>query len=119
MNRIAIVLFFGGFALIGLGILLGEGTIGIFLVFPYVAGSGIFMLVGILFILASFFVQFLSFFSVEGKPRRNEEKSRNVEGGAIIFIGPIPIVLGSNRMALMLLVIAMALLLIFLLLMLI
>ena len=128
MKRLAIAsiaLFFGGLALIVLGVICGEGIVGIFFVFPYIAGSGPIMLIGILLILTSFLAQFLSLFRAEGKKpggmdqyisrgRRINERSDSdikAEGGAIILIGPIPIVIASShRLAAILLAIAVAIL---------
>jgi uncharacterized protein (TIGR00304 family) len=114
MKKLAsIALFLGGLALIVFGALRGEGSVGIFFIFPYVVGSGLFMLLGILLVFSSFFIQFLSLLKrteieAEGEPRR----VKKVEGGALIFIGPVPIVVGSNRrIALILLAIAVAILL--------
>ena len=122
----ALCLFILGGVFFGLAVQSGEAEFGIFLIFPFVIGGGVLTGVGVLFILLGFvalMVGFVKGFTVipldhldedeEPRPRRKRKgKPRprtrgdqevgakrifpNVKGGGVVFIGPVPIVWGSN-----------------------
>jgi uncharacterized protein (TIGR00304 family) len=87
-----------------LGYLNGEVEVGIFLIFPFIIGSGIFVLVGFFLIFFAVFVSILGFGrhirdiddSDINKDQYSISKKTSVKGGGVILIGPIPIVFGSN-----------------------
>ncbi len=97
--------------LIGAGLLLyaifsGEANVALLLIFPVIYGSGFYSLMGILLIMLGTFLLFLSpVESLEREAMVYPEESENwyVENkektkfGGVIFIGPIPIVFGSDR----------------------
>lgn len=96
-----------GIILIILSALSGEGSFGLILFIPYFQGSGLLSLLGILCIMLSFFILF---FGIASRAVDSDEyyKSREIaddflegekesEFGGVIFIGPIPIVFGSNK----------------------
>jgi uncharacterized protein (TIGR00304 family) len=112
MNRytlLSILAFISGLLLIVLGVLTGEVQGGLFLIFPFVIGSGIYATLGILLIIASFFL-FMLPLSTNPIDRKTNSK---IKGGGILLLGPIPIIIGSNwKIALLLITIAIILLLI-------
>ncbi len=102
--------FIAGILLILLGVLSGEVKGGLFVVFPFVIGSGIYATLGILLIIASF-ILFMFTFSTNPIDRETEyttiKTNSKIQGGGIILLGPIPIVIGSNwKIALLLITIA-------------
>ncbi len=102
MNRyhlLSTLIFITGIFLIIVGVLSGELQGGLFLVFPFVIGSGIYATLGILLIIASFF---LFMFNISTNPIDQEieyttkKTNSKIQGGGIIVLGPIPIIIGSN-----------------------
>jgi len=93
-NKLPSFLFIAGVILLILAMIKGEGKAGIFIIFPFFAGSGILSIAGILLIFLSFITFFLSFPS---PPQYwNEETKVEKKTGGIIFIGPIPIIFSSD-----------------------
>ena len=93
-NKLASFLFIAGIILLILAMIKGEGKAGIFIIFPFFAGSGILSIAGILLIFLSFVIFFFSFPS---SPKYwNEEAKVEKKTGGIIFIGPIPIIFSSD-----------------------
>jgi len=76
LRALAIAMLVGGIALIAIGVYTGEASVGIFLIFPFVMGSGVFSAVGVLLIIgaALVFIYDLS-------------KSFGAEGGSWEFVG--------------------------------
>ena len=113
MNRshlLSILVFIAGIFLIILGVFTGEVQGGLFLVVPFLIGTGIYATLGIILIIASFFLFMLSI-STNPTYKETEYTTRNtnskIKGGGIILLGPIPIIVGSNwKIALLLLTIA-------------
>lgn len=85
-----------------IGGLQGDFRIGIFLVFPFVIGSGLVPLVGLLFIIIAFFLFTLglspkTYLSEPTTSSQNNEKQKPaMRGGGIALLGPIPIIVGSS-----------------------
>ncbi|KAA0009618.1 MAG: DUF131 domain-containing protein [Thermoplasmata archaeon] len=90
-NKIPFLLFIFGIILLVLGFLKGEAGGGIFIIFPFIYGTGIFSMIGIIFIFLSIFLYFLHPFKEMQITEGYEKKS-----GGIIFIGPIPIIISSD-----------------------
>lgn len=101
-------LFVLGLCLVALSVLRGEGHAGIALFIPFFYGTGPLASLGVL----CFFVGMVLLFLGIGRPAMaqapeevpaprevpaaNETDEKKVRGGAIIMIGPVPIVYGSD-----------------------
>lgn len=113
----AICLFILGAALMALAVQAGEAEVGIFLIFPFIMGGGLFMGIGMLLVIIGLIVLVIGFatrftlvsmdevFEDEVPKRRRtvgdqEVKARRMgggrKGGGVVFIGPIPIIWGSS-----------------------
>jgi uncharacterized protein (TIGR00304 family) len=121
----SICLFAMAFVFMALAVQSGEADVGIFLIFPFVMGGGLLMGVGVLFVflgILTLIVGLVKRFTVmaldeyfdeevggrpaKGRKRRprtvGDQEVRpaktfaDVKGGGVVFIGPIPIVFGSN-----------------------
>ena len=85
----------------------GDAELSLVLVFPVISASGLPGAVGALLLVVGIFVVFvvgsLSWFMEQGyevvTPAREQRGTRRVRasGGAAIFIGPVPIIISSNR----------------------
>jgi uncharacterized protein (TIGR00304 family) len=103
-----------GIIFFGFGFLSGEVETGVFVVFPFLAGSGIYAFLGFIFIFIAFLLfmfGFSTYFESDEFPTNNNEfqprKKTSVKGGGVILIGPIPIVIGSNwKIAIVLMIVA-------------
>ncbi len=103
-----------GIIFFGLGFLSGDVETGIFVVFPFLAGSGIYAFLGFIFIFIAFLFFMFGFTtyteSDEFQTNYDEyhpQKKTSVKGGGVVLIGPIPIVFGSNwKIAIVLMIIA-------------
>jgi uncharacterized protein (TIGR00304 family) len=132
-------LFIGGILALALGVIRGEVTAGIAIFIPFLFGTGPFASLGVLLVFLGMLALFFAFFSSslpadamededeDGQPgQRGPEQEAagdgsgtassqhrprtNVRGGAVIMIGPIPIVLGSDpAMTRTLMILALAL----------
>ena len=115
MNRflaIAILLLFCGIALLGFSVAEGESSAGVFVVFPVLIGSGIWAFLGMMCIMGALIFGFMGFgarlagfgdfdSSEPGEPQRQGQGPRQrtgpaVRGGGVVFIGPLPIIFGSD-----------------------
>jgi len=56
LRALAVAMLVGGIALIAYGVYTGEASVGIFLIFPFVMGTGVFSVVGVLLIIGAAFV---------------------------------------------------------------
>ncbi|MEF8848805.1 MAG: DUF131 domain-containing protein [Candidatus Thermoplasmatota archaeon] len=128
MNKyhfLSLIFLFLGIILTIFGIYIGEIDVGIIVIFPFIVGSGIYGFLGIGCIFLSivlYFLGFISSFSYENsfyedvfeKRETPDGDKKSVHGGGIVFIGPIPIIVGSNwKIALILLVTAVIILSVF------
>ena len=120
MNRfqvLPLVCFILGIVFFIIGFLTGETKGGIFIVFPFIIGSGIFSLLGFIFIfiaIISFIFKFTTYIKSDKIKNENDElqpkKKTSIKGGGIVLIGPIPIIFGSNwKIVIVLLIIAIIL----------
>ena len=103
---ISAILFFIGIGLMIVGAITGKG--GVFLLFfiPVFYGTGIFSMLGVLCIMFAMIVLFYSFVFSFHQPvsenilypsEPNYEYRKKSKIGGVIFLGPIPIVFGSDR----------------------
>ncbi|MGM0404922.1 MAG: TIGR00304 family membrane protein [Thermoplasmatota archaeon] len=94
-RMLPLILFLIGISLIILSVMTGESQLALFLIFPVIYGGGVIMMIGILII----FLSFISLFFI--LPFHDDtqltESERDSKWGGIIFIGPIPIVMGKDR----------------------
>jgi uncharacterized protein (TIGR00304 family) len=123
---LGIALLVTGGVLLGYAVHMGEAQVGIFLIFPFVLGGGIFSGLGSLFIILGFIALFIGLIQRmgfvgmeyeeeppamrreargaaivgEGRTRAKSVKGPTVlgrgRGGGVIFFGPIPVVFGSD-----------------------
>ena len=94
-GKISSLLFITGIALIGYSIISGGANAGIFIIFPFVYGNSIFLLLGMMFT----FIAMLIFpfeFSYENREDFVMEE-RKTRAGGIIMIGPFPIIITNDE----------------------
>jgi len=106
MNRhhlLSLVLFCIGIGFLVMGMSTGEVETGIVLIFPFIMGSGIYALIGVLLIFAALILFTVGYMTRGiGEPpypmdkEHFEQKETKIKGGGIVLIGPIPIVFGST-----------------------
>jgi uncharacterized protein (TIGR00304 family) len=118
----ALCLFILAGVLMGIAVWRGEAQVGIFLIFPFVSGGGLFMGLGMLLVLVGFVVLVLGVVrrfetmtfedmitDEEPAPRPKKRPktvgdeqvnaprvSKGFKGGGVVFIGPVPIVFGHD-----------------------
>ena len=117
MNRFhifSLICFVFGITFFILAFFLGEAEGGIFIVFPFIVGSGILPFLGFI----CFFIAIIlfSYGFIENNLRYNSDldfsdsskiKNNKVKGGGIVLIGPIPIIFGTSwKITLILLILA-------------
>ena len=94
-RNISIAFFIGGIFFILISFLMGETKGGIFFIFPFIYGTGFFMLFGILFIFIS---MLLFIFSFPSLPEDEMSYTKKVEKkGGLFLIGPIPIIITNDK----------------------
>ncbi len=104
-------LFIVGAVVLAVGVLQGEATLSLFLIFPVVTATGAWGFLGILLMIAGVFLFFLTWSWVpepvyEARPTAppvpqsssaaapSEPRRR---WGGVVFLGPIPVVFGSDQ----------------------
>jgi len=97
LRWVGALLFAAGILGLVLSALLGDLQFHLILVIPVISGSGPLPAVSILSLIAGPILIFLSPFLDLSEKGGSRVKSRGVEGGGIVFIGPIPIIFGSRR----------------------
>lgn len=103
-----------------LGFLKGDLQTGIFVIFPFIAGSGIFAFTGFIFIFIALLLFTFGFSTgIESDKIRYEKdnagqiKKTSLKGGGVVLIGPIPIIFGTNwKVAVLLMILAIILILV-------
>lgn len=107
---IAFVFLITGLFLLAIGVIYKEISVGIFVFFPFVVGSGPYIALTMMMFLFSMIALFFSF-SKEGRTIQKHRIERDiksdetkdsystshVKAGGVILIGPIPIVFGSSK----------------------
>jgi uncharacterized protein (TIGR00304 family) len=92
------------------GVFSGDVQTGIFVVFPFIAGSGIHAFLGMVFLFISILFFIFGFGEKYEKDEIVSKKKMSVKGGGVVLVGPIPIVFGSNwKIALILMIAAIIL----------
>ena len=112
-SRAAFILFMFGIFLIGASTFFGKGEIMLFFFIPVFYGTGILAFFGMLCIVVSMFLMFYSMtpvFEYREEDVAEPAKEKKMEGGGIVFIGPVPIIFGSDvKTAVILMILASAL----------
>ncbi|HEX9341434.1 MAG TPA: DUF131 domain-containing protein [Thermoplasmata archaeon] len=114
------VMLVAGLACLGLAVARGEAAVSLVVVFPLVTGSGPLTLAGILLTFLGFFATFLfwpgrpvEIVAPEGSSAAAEDSSGPAptrRWGGVVFLGPFPIVFGSDpRMTRMMLLVGILL----------
>ena len=95
-----------------LGVSSGEVEFGVVLIFPFFVGTGLYAAGGIFCLFIAFLLSFFgfSFRFVDRHSTESDFEDKKTETsvkGGVIFIGPLPIVFGSNyKIALVMMIIA-------------
>jgi uncharacterized protein (TIGR00304 family) len=106
----SLIFFIIAIFLFGLGLFSGDVQTGFFVVFPFIAGSGTYAFLGMIFLLVSILLFVFGFVIIYEKDKTIIREKISVKGGGVVLIGPIPIVFGSNwRIALVLMTVAIIL----------
>lgn len=103
LRRLSFMLFVAGIICFVLGVLNGEAEVGFVLIFPFIAGSGILSLLGVLFLffgmllyIGGFYHHSLDDHTVTGNETSHGSSKSKLRGGGVVLIGPIPIVFGTS-----------------------
>ena len=129
MNRyhfLSLICFIGAVVFLFFGFLNGDVKVDVFIVFPFITGSGVYSFFGtiLLFLMFLFFIlgfiKSVNILNSEHFLDNDEilsvtpEKKTSFKGGGVILIGPIPIVFGSNwKIVVFLMIIAILLMILF------
>lgn len=119
MNKrhiLSLICFIVGIAFFAVGFFTGEAEGGVFVIFPFITGSGVYPLLGFIFIFIAILLFMFGLTTHIGPEELQVEdeyqtrKKTSVKGGGVVLIGPIPIVFGSNwKIAIVLMIIAIIL----------
>lgn len=105
MNKyhfLSLICFILGIAFFAFGILSGDVETGVFIVFPFLAGSGIYTFLGFICIFIAILLFIFGFSRSTSEDfgtnsgEQTQPKKTSVKGGGVVLIGPIPIVFGSS-----------------------
>ena len=105
-HALALILITLGILLFGYSVLIGESGVAWLLFIPIFYGTGLVAFIGILCITIAIFIGMFGAFKhstdlgdlelCDTDRMFGRKVDRKVEGGAVILIGPIPIIIGSN-----------------------
>jgi len=123
MNKyhiLSLVCFIFGTTFFAVGFLTGEAEGGVFIIFPFISGSGIYAFLGFIFIFIAILLFMFGFVTRVGPNEYQSDyddyqprKKTSVKGGGVVLIGPIPIVFGSNwKIVIVLMIVAIILILV-------
>ena len=109
-----------GIVFFAVGILSGDVETGFVVVFPFIAGSGIYAFLGFIFVFIAILLFMFGFTStVESNDFQADydeyqpSRKTSIKGGGVVLIGPIPIVFGSNwKIAVVLMILAICIIII-------
>jgi len=106
MRLLGPALFVAGVAAIAIALARGEATLSLVLIFPVLTADGAWAVLGIALVVAAFFATFLTWTApVEAAPEpipppptmpAQPQPSPQRRWGGVVFLGPIPIVFGSD-----------------------
>jgi len=98
----SLICFAGFIVSLILGFSSGNIKGGIFIVFPFIAGTGVYIFFVVIFLFLAFLFFVLGFITSFTSdevfyPEENSfDKKKSVKIGGVVFVGPIPIIFGSN-----------------------
>lgn len=108
-QKLAVLSFIAGIVLIAISVLTKEGGFGIFIIFPFFYGIGIFAFLGGLCLMVAFFLFYFGLFQkfeIDIEEEKIEKETKTNYGG-VVLIGPIPIIFGKDvRLTIILVVLA-------------
>ena len=118
LRRLSFLLFLAGIICFVAGVLNGEAEVGFVLIFPFIIGSGLLSLLGVLLLffgmllyIGGFFHDNLRDHTVVDNEISHESSKPKLRGGGVILIGPLPIIFGTSwKMTLVALVITIIIL---------
>jgi uncharacterized protein (TIGR00304 family) len=99
---VPVVLLVIGVLLVVVAILRDEATVGLAIVIPFVVGSSLLFLVGVLLIVAGFFALPLAFTPLEDAgpaPDAGTEADEDGSWGGVVLVGPLPLFFGRWKNA--------------------
>ncbi|MCD6512317.1 MAG: DUF131 domain-containing protein [Thermoplasmata archaeon] len=100
-GKISGLFFIAGLTLIAYAILSGDANAGLFIIFPFIYGNSIFLMLGILFIFLSMFIFPFEFYRdnelYEDTNTFKDIGKRKIKGGGLIMIGPFPIIITNDK----------------------
>ena len=116
----SLICFIIGIVFFAFGVFSGDVETGFVVVFPFIAGSGIYAFLGFIFVFISVLLFMFSFNSSVGSNDFQADydgyppsRKTSIKGGGVVLIGPIPIVFGSNwKIAVVLMVLAICIIII-------
>jgi len=116
LYHLSLLVIFAGIALLFYAVAIGEANASLFLIFPVIYGSGVYSLLAILLIMIGMILLFFAPFQSVREAHRAEgrydeeygiyeeprdlslqDEKKKVNYGGVVFIGPIPIVFGSDK----------------------
>ncbi len=103
-------LFLAGVAFLAVGFLENEATLSLFVIFPVITATGVWSMLGILLMIAGFFLFFLTWPAGTGLQPASPSPdtappapgqapagpSSARRWGGVVFLGPVPVVFGSE-----------------------
>jgi uncharacterized protein (TIGR00304 family) len=103
-------LFLAGVTFLAVGFLHNEATLSLFVIFPVITATGGWSMAGILLMIAGFFVFFMTWFApAESQPVSSDRVPVSPAAGGsppsptsprrwggVVFLGPVPVVFGSD-----------------------
>ncbi len=102
-------LLVAGVAALAVGFLRGEATLNLFIIFPVITATGGWSALGILLLIAGFFALFLTWttslpaeFAAQPSPPQGDGSVQAPPAaparrwGGVVFLGPVPVVFGSD-----------------------
>ena len=103
LRRLSFMLFVAGIICFVLGVLNGEAEVGFVLIFPFIIGSGILSLLGMMFLffgvllyMSGLYHHNLCGYPIVGNEVSHESSKPKLRGGGVVLIGPIPIIFGTS-----------------------
>lgn len=101
LRALGLVSLLAGLGLLAYAATTGDVRVGLFLVVPYVVGTGIAPFLGTMLIMAGLVMVFVGGLPPmrgwERDPAERSEGSVRSRSGGVVLLGPIPIVWGSDR----------------------